>query len=91
MAAGGAYPSRGVEGSEEAETMDKVEAIRLALVELGAASNDELVYFARDRFGVVIELKYVPVIRATLKQRQLQADFLQSRAAATAAPTATSS
>lgn len=61
--------------------MDKVEAIRLALAELGEASNEQVAAFVRERFGVVVELKYMPVARAMLKHRLLQAESQRMRAA----------
>ncbi len=62
--------------------MDKVEAVRLALAELGEVSDERLAAFVRERFGVAVELKYVPVARAMLKHRQLQDQFRRGRAAA---------
>lgn len=61
--------------------MDNVEAIRLAILELGATSNEELAAFAQERHGITIEPKYVPIARAMLKQRQLQAQFREKQAA----------
>jgi hypothetical protein len=59
--------------------MDKMQAIRLAIIELGESSDEQLASFARERLGVVVDVRFVPIIRATLKQRQLQAEFLVRR------------
>jgi hypothetical protein len=67
-------------GLEKEETeMDKVEAVRRALAELGDVSAEELAAFARERCGVWVDAKFIPVFKAVLKERQLRAAFLQSR------------
>jgi hypothetical protein len=47
--------------------MNKIEAVRLALKELGEVTNENLVVFVQSRFGVKVDPKMVPVIRATLR------------------------
>ena len=60
--------------------MDKVEAVRLALADLGAASDEQLAAFARDRHSVLIEPRFMPIVRATLRQRQLKAQLRERQA-----------
>jgi hypothetical protein len=70
-------------GLEKEETeMDKVEAVRRALAELGDVAAEELAAFAREHYGVWVDAKFVPVFKAVLKEMQLRAAFLQSRSAA---------
>jgi hypothetical protein len=61
--------------------MEKVEAVRLALTELGAASDEAVSAFVRDRHGVVVNPKFVPVLRAMLKEREMMAEFRRKQAA----------
>jgi hypothetical protein len=60
--------------------MDKVQAIRLAILELGEASDEQLEFFARERLGIAVDVRFVSIIRTTLKQWQMQADFRQRQA-----------
>jgi len=61
--------------------MEKIEAVRLALADLGAASDEVVTAFVRDRHGVVVNPKFVPVLRAMLKEREMMAAFRQKQAA----------
>jgi hypothetical protein len=61
--------------------MEKVEAVRLALAELGEASDEVVAGFVKDRHGVVINPKFVPVLRAMLKEKEMMAAFRQKQAA----------
>jgi hypothetical protein len=47
--------------------MDKVQAVRLTIIELGEASDEQLAAFARERLGVAIDVRFVPIMRATLR------------------------
>jgi len=60
--------------------MEKVEAVRLALAELGEASDAAVSAFVRDRHGVVVAPKFVPVLRAMLKEREMVAEFRRKQA-----------
>jgi hypothetical protein len=53
--------------------MNKIEAVRLALKELGEVTDANLVAFVQNRYGVKLELKMVPVIRATLRGMEMMA------------------
>lgn len=68
--------------------MNQVEAIRRALAELGDVSAEELATFALARYGVKVEPRFVPVIKATIRDKESMAAFYQRRAAQ-AAVTAT--
>jgi len=61
--------------------MEKVEAVRLALAELGEASDEAVSAFVRDRHGVAVVPRFVPVLRAMLKEREMMAAFRQKQAA----------
>jgi hypothetical protein len=63
------------------QAMEKVEAVRVALAELGAASDEAVSAFVQDRHGVVVNPKFVPVLRAMLKEREMMAAFRQKQAA----------
>ena len=60
--------------------MDKVEMIRVALAEIGDVSAEELTAFAMRRFGVQINPKIVPVLKATLCDRERIAAKKRERA-----------
>jgi hypothetical protein len=62
--------------------MDKMEAVRLALAENGSMSAAELSAFVLARFGVTVEPKLVPVIKATLRDKEMLAASRQSRISA---------
>jgi hypothetical protein len=53
--------------------MDKVEAVRLALAERGDLSAQELAAFVRARYGVDVDPRFVPVIKAMLRDKELLA------------------
>jgi hypothetical protein len=55
------------------ETMDKVEAVRQALAERGDLSAQELAALVRARYGVDLDPRFVPVIKAMLKDKQMLA------------------
>jgi hypothetical protein len=46
-----------------AEEMSKLEAVRLALEQLGDASPQELAAFIEERYGVKVQPAVVPVVR----------------------------
>jgi hypothetical protein len=53
--------------------LDKTEAIRRAVEELGDAPIEQLAAFARAHFGVAVQLNIIPVIKATLRDREMLA------------------
>ena len=62
--------------------MDQVEIVRVALAEVGDLSADELAAFAQTRFGVKLNPKIVPVLKATLLDRERLATARAAREAA---------
>ncbi|HYT92284.1 MAG TPA: hypothetical protein VEL76_26455 [Gemmataceae bacterium] len=62
--------------------LDKTEAIRRALEELGDAPIEQLAVFARSRYGVAVPLNIIPVIRTTLRNREMLEGARQPRTAA---------
>ena len=69
--------------------MDMVEAVRLALQEVGDVGAQELVEFIKDRFAVTVAPKMVPLIKATLLDKERLKASRQRRAAETAAVSGT--
>jgi hypothetical protein len=53
--------------------MDKVEAVRLALAERGDLSAQELAASVRARYGVDVDPRFVPVIKAILRDKEMLA------------------
>ena len=62
--------------------MDKIEAVRLALAEVGDVTAEELVAFVKVRYGVAVQSNIVPIIKATLRDKERMAVAQQRRAAA---------
>jgi hypothetical protein len=58
--------------------MSQMEAFRLAIAEIGDAPAVELSSFIQDKYGVMIDPRFVPVIRATLQDKERMARFRQS-------------
>jgi ribosomal protein L12E/L44/L45/RPP1/RPP2 len=61
--------------------MHKTEAVRLALAELGDAPAGELAAFVRSRYGVEVPPSLIPIIKATLRDKELLERARASRAA----------
>jgi hypothetical protein len=51
--------------------MDKVEAVRLALAELCDVPAAELVAFVERAYGVRIEARFLPVVKASIRGKDL--------------------
>ena len=68
--------------------MHKTEAVRLALAELGDAPAETLAAFVRSRYGMEVPPSLIPVIKATLRDKELleRARAVRAEAAAAAAP-----
>jgi hypothetical protein len=62
--------------------MEKVEAVRLALAERGDLPCEELAAFVQARFGVKVEPRLLPVIKAMLRDREALAAARRGRASA---------
>ena len=54
--------------------MNMIEAVRLALAELGNVKSEELAAFVKDRYGLTVQPRFVPVIKATLRDKQRMAE-----------------
>ncbi len=62
--------------------MDKLELVQLALREIGDASSEELSRFIEAAHGVRIEPKFIPLFKASLRDRlRLEAARQAARAA----------
>ena len=70
--------------------MDQVEIVRVALAEVGDLPADELAAFAQARFGVKLNPLIVPVLKATLRDRERLAASRTAREAAVRAAQAAS-
>jgi hypothetical protein len=67
--------------------MDKMEAVRLALMEIGNVTAEELAAFVKARYGVSVRPKLVPIIKATLLDKERMRTARQNRAAEVARTT----
>jgi hypothetical protein len=69
--------------------MDKLEMVQIALRELGDVPAQELSAFIEKRHGVRIEPKFIPIFKASIRDKaRLEAARLAARAArATTEPT----
>jgi predicted SprT family Zn-dependent metalloprotease len=50
--------------------MDRIEMVQVALQELGDVANEKLATFVQKRFGVRIESRYMPLYRASIRDKQ---------------------
>lgn len=58
--------------------MNRTELFRLALAEIGDAPADEMSSFIQEKYGVRIDPRFIPVLRATLQDKERMARFRQS-------------
>jgi hypothetical protein len=65
-----------------AEGLSKLEAVRLALAELGEATAVEVSAFVRRRFGLKVPAAFVPVVRASLLEKEALARSAEASARA---------
>jgi hypothetical protein len=59
-------------------SMDKLELVQVALRELGNVSAQELSSFVARTHGVVIDPKYIPLFKASIRQHQRSTSVRQS-------------
>jgi hypothetical protein len=64
--------------------MNQAEALRLAMMELGDVSAEELAAFVRRAYGVTVRPQFVPVLKATLKDKENLAEWRRKSQAAVA-------
>ncbi len=62
--------------------MNQAEALRRAMAELGDVSAEELAAFVRRAYGVTVRPQFVPVLKATLKDKENLAEWRRKTAAA---------
>ena len=55
--------------------MEKVEAVRLALAELGDVSGEQVAAFVQERHGLKVAPGIVSVIKAMFREKELLASF----------------
>jgi hypothetical protein len=66
--------------------MSQVEALRRALAELGDVSAEELAAHVRTKYGVTVRPQFVPVLKATLKDQEILAEWRRKSAASSPPP-----
>jgi hypothetical protein len=64
--------------------MNQAGAVRRAMVELGDVSAEELAAFIGTKYGVTVRPQFVPVLKATLKDKEILAEWRRKSAAAQA-------
>lgn len=62
--------------------MNKVEMMREALKELGEATPDDLAAFVHTRYGVKVEPRFIPILKASVRDKEMLEDFRQKVKAA---------
>ncbi len=62
--------------------MNQAEALRRAMMELGDAPAEELTAFMQKNYGVTVRPQFIPVLKATLKDKELLAEWRRKSAAA---------
>ena len=55
--------------------MKQVEAVHRALIELGNVSHQALADFIKANYGVVVRPKIVPILKATIKDEEILAEW----------------
>jgi hypothetical protein len=65
----------------ETRTITKVEMMREAVRELGDAPPEALAAFLDRRYGVKLDPRFVPVLKASLRESELLEEFRRRRAA----------
>ena len=86
-----------VDRGEESGTVTKLEMVQQALAVRGEAPSEEITAFIEQGHGVRIEPKFIPIFRATIKDKQLleekrrAAQALAAQAAAETQPEAEAS
>jgi hypothetical protein len=66
--------------------IDKLEIVRMALRELGETSAQELSAFIDERFNVKIEPKYIPLFKASIRDKDRMQALRDRRQRATVSP-----
>jgi predicted SprT family Zn-dependent metalloprotease len=66
--------------------MDRIEMVEVALREVGDVQPEKIAAFVRQRFGVKIEARYIPVFRASIHDQRRMEALKSKRAAQPATP-----
>lgn len=66
--------------------LSKMEMVQAAIAELREATNEDLVAFILTRWGVRIDVKFIPIFRASLHDKQRVATERGARVATSTAP-----
>jgi hypothetical protein len=66
--------------------IDKLEIVQRALRELGEANAQALSVFIDERFNVKIEPKYIPLFKASIRDKDRMQALRDQRQRATASP-----
>jgi hypothetical protein len=66
--------------------IDKLEIVRMALRELGEANAQELSAFIDERFHVKIEPKYIPLFKASIRDKDRMQALRDQKQRATVSP-----
>ena len=66
--------------------IDKLEIVRMALRELGEANAQDLSAFIDERFNVKIEPKYIPLFKASIRDKDRMHALREQRQRATVSP-----
>ena len=66
--------------------MNQVEAVRRALLELGNVSHQELADFIAVNYGVTLKPQIIPILKATIKDEEILAEWGRKRQVAQTNP-----
>jgi len=55
--------------------MNQAEALRRVMEELGDVSAEELAAHVRTKYGVAVRPQFIPVVKATLKDQEILAEW----------------
>jgi len=66
--------------------MNQSEALRRALGELGDVSAEELAVFMQKNYGVKVRPQIIPILKATLKDKENLAEWRRKSAAQASSP-----
>ncbi len=69
--------------------MNQAEAVRLAMAELGDASAEQLAAHIGTKYGLAVRPQFVPVLKATLKDKENLAEWRRKSQEAARAVAAT--
>jgi hypothetical protein len=68
--------------------MSKVEMMRVALKELGGATSEDLSAFLEKTYNVKVEPRFIPILRASVREKVMLEEFRVTVKALVEAPKA---